>query len=85
MQNQGTAFGGVAQVPVASGRNAALQGTADVLNAYAKQIQEAVARDGFFVRVGAGKQFYLYVTETIDVAKGTRGNVANVEIWRKSP
>lgn len=84
LQNQGTAFGGVAQVPVASGRNAALQGSADVLNAYAKQIQEAIARDGFFARVPAGKQFYLYVTETIDQARGTRGNVANAEIWRKA-
>lgn len=83
LQNQGTAFGGVAQVPVASGRNAALQGTADVLNAYARQIQEAIARDGFYVRVPAGKQFYLYVTETIDQANGTRGNVANADIWRK--
>jgi hypothetical protein len=54
-----------------------------VLNAYAKQIQEAIAKDGFFVRVPAGKQFYLYVTETIDQAKGRRGNVANTEIWRK--
>ena len=83
LQNQGTAFGGVAEVPIASTRNAALQGTADVLNAYAKQIQETIARDGFFVRVPAGKQFYLYVTETIDQAKGTRGNVANADIWRK--
>ncbi len=83
LQNQGTVLGGIAQVPIASGRNAALQGTADVLNAYARQIQEAIARDGFFVRVPAGKQFYLYVTETVDVAKGTRGNVANAEIWRK--
>jgi hypothetical protein len=30
--------------------------------------------------VPAGKQFYLYVTETIDQAKGMRGNVANAEI-----
>jgi hypothetical protein len=84
LRSQNTAFGDLVQVPKASGRNAALQGTADVLNAYAKQIQEAIARDGFFVRVPAGKQFYLYVTETIDVAKGTRGNVANGDIWRKS-
>jgi hypothetical protein len=83
LQNQGTAFGGIAQVPVASTRTAALKGSADVLNAYARQIQETIARDGFFVRVPAGKQFYLYVTETIDQAKGTRGNVANAEIWRK--
>jgi len=83
LQNQGTAFGGVAQVPVASTRTAALKGSADVLNAYAREIQEAIARDGFFVRVRAGKQFYLYVTETIDQAKGMRSNVANAEIWRK--
>ena len=70
-------------MPVASSRTAALKGSADVLNAYARQIQEAIERDGFFVRVPAGKQFYLYVTETIDQAKGTRGNVANAEIWRK--
>src|SRR5258708_23298492 len=50
LQTQGTALG-LAQVPVASGRNAALQGTAAVLNAYARQIQEAIERDGFFVRV----------------------------------
>ncbi len=84
LRTQNTAFGDLVQVPKASGRNAALQGTADVLNAYARQIQEAIGRDGFFVRVPAGKQFYLYITETIDVGRGTRGNVANAEIWRKS-
>jgi hypothetical protein len=83
LTNQGTAFGGVVQVPTITGRNAALQGTADVLNAYARQIQEAIARDGFYVRVPAGKQFYLYVTETIDQANGSRGNQKNEEIWRK--
>ena len=81
-RNQGTAFGDIVQVPSVSGRNAALQGTADVLNAYARQIQEAIARDGFYVRVPAGKQFYLYVTETIDQAKGTRGNLTNEQVWR---
>jgi hypothetical protein len=82
LQNQNTGFGGVVQVPVASSRAAALHGTSDVLNAYAKQIQETIARDGFYVRVPAGKQFYLYVTETIDQAKGTRGNVANADLWK---
>lgn len=82
LRNQGTAFGDIVQVPSVSGRNAALQGTADVLNAYARQIQEAIARDGFYVRVPAGKQFYLYVTETIDQAKGTRGNLSNEQVWR---
>lgn len=81
MRNQSTAFGDV-PVPVASGKNAALQGTSDVLNLYARQIQDVIARDGFYVRVPAGKQFYLYVTETVDQAKGVRGNVRNEEIWR---
>lgn len=84
LRSQGTTFGDLVQVPLASGRNAALQGTADVLNTYARQIQQAIERDGFFVRVPAGKQFYLYVTETIDTAKGTRGNIANAEIWRNT-
>lgn len=82
LRNQGTAFGDVVQVPSVSGRNAALQGTADVLNAYARQIQDAIARDGFYVRVPAGHQFYLYVTETIDQADGTRGNKKNEQVWR---
>ena len=82
LRNQGTAFGDVVQVPAVSGRNAALQGTADVLNAYAHQIQEAIARDGFYVRVPAGHQFYLYVTETIDQANGMRGNKKNEQVWR---
>lgn len=82
LQNTGTAFGDVVQVPKISGRNAALQGTADVLNAYAHQIQEAIARDGFYVRVPAGHQFYLYVTETIDQANGSRGNTKNEQVWR---
>jgi hypothetical protein len=47
-----------------------------------KQIQEAIERDGIFVRVPAGKQFYLYVTQTLDQAQGTRDNRKNQEIWR---
>jgi hypothetical protein len=75
---------GITQITSGSARDAALQGTGAVLNAYARQIQEAIARDGFFVRVPAGKQFYLYVTQTIDQALGTRGNRSNEEIWRKT-
>ena len=74
---------GVLQVTTGSARDAALRGTSDVLNAYARQIQEAIARDGVFVRVPAGKQFYLYVTETIDQARATRANRGVEEVWRK--
>ena len=83
LQTQTTAFG-VTQVTTGSARNAGLQGTADVLNAYARQIQETIARDGFYVRVPAGKQFYLYVTQTIDQVQGTRGNRRVEDLWNRS-
>lgn len=82
LQTQSSTLG-VTEIATGTGRDAALQGTADVLNVYARQIQEAIARDGFFVRVPAGKQFYLYVTQTIDQAEGMRGNHSNEEIWRR--
>ena len=37
-----------------------------MLDRYAQQILTAIERDGFYVRVPAGKQFYLYVTQTLD-------------------
>jgi hypothetical protein len=83
LQTQQTLVG-FSQVPEATGRNAALLGTSDVLNAYARQIQEAIERDGFYVRVPTGKQFYIYVTETIDLAKAARGGRSDEDIWRKS-
>jgi Bacterial conjugation TrbI-like protein len=82
LQTQTTALG-IAQISSGSTRNATLQGTASVLNLYAQQIQAAIERDGVYVRVAAGKQFYLYVTQTIDQAQGTRDNQSNQEIWRK--
>jgi hypothetical protein len=46
--------------------NAPLQGAQSVLDRYAQQILQAIERDGFYVRVPAGKQFYLYITQTVD-------------------
>lgn len=54
-------------------QNAPLVGAQQVLNTYAKQILETIQRDGFYVRVAAGKQFYLYVTQTIDRSKAIIG------------
>ncbi len=82
LQTQTTAYG-VTQMTTGSARNAGLQGTADVLNAYARQIQDTIARDGFYVRVPAGKQFYLYVTQTIDQVQGTRANRRVEDLWNK--
>lgn len=56
---------GETSVPAATARNATLAGTGAVLREYAQQLREAIARDGFYVRVPAGKTFYLYVTQTL--------------------
>ncbi len=53
--------------------NAGLGGIQQVLNTYAKQIMDTIEREGFYVRVPAGKQFYLYVTETMDAANASVG------------
>ena len=49
--------------------NPAAGGTQSVLDRYAEQIVSSIERDGFFVRVPAGKQFYVYCAEAIDLAK----------------
>jgi hypothetical protein len=49
--------------------NPVVGGTQGVLERYAEQIASGIERDGFFVRVPAGKQFYVYCTEAIDLAK----------------
>ena len=54
-------------------QNAPLAGAQSVLEHYAQQIQQTIDRDGFYVRVPAGKQFYLYVTETLDKADAKIG------------
>lgn len=65
-------------VPVAqaTAKTAALAGTSSVLDQYASQILDSINRDGVFVRVPAGKQFYVYVTQTLDVGKATIGNAS---------
>ena len=60
---------GESLVPAATARNASLAGTSAILREYAQQIRESIARDGFYLRVPAGKAFYLYVTESIDLGR----------------
>jgi uncharacterized protein YcgL (UPF0745 family) len=62
-ETQTTAFG---SFPLPNLQNAPLAGAQSVLEHYAEQIQQTIERDGFYVRVPAGKQFYLYVTQTLD-------------------
>jgi hypothetical protein len=62
-QRQSTAFGSVIAPTL---ENAPLTGAQSVLDRYAQQILQSIERNGFYVRVPAGKQFYLYVTQTLD-------------------
>lgn len=48
-------------------------GTQGVLDRYADQILKSIERDGFFVRVPAGKQFYVYCGEAIDLSRAKIG------------
>ena len=69
-EKRATSFGSFA---VPSLTNAPLQGAQSVLDRYANQIQQSIERDRFYVRVPAGKQFYLYVTQTMDRADAKLG------------
>ena len=56
--------------------NAPLAGAQDVLKIYAQQISDSIQQDGFYIRVPSGKQFYLYVLQTIDAADALLGGTA---------
>lgn len=56
--------------------NAPLKGAQDVLKIYAERILDAIQRDGFYVRIPTGKQFYLYVLQTIDPSEAVIGGNA---------
>ncbi|MEO8426134.1 MAG: TrbI/VirB10 family protein [Verrucomicrobiota bacterium] len=62
-EKQTTLFG---TIDSRSLNNAPLKGAQDVLQIYAQRILDTIQRDGFYVRVPSGKQFYLYVLQTID-------------------
>jgi hypothetical protein len=54
-------------------KNAPLKGAQTIMDRYAQQILTTIERDGFYVRVPAGKQFYLYLTQTVDRANAKIG------------
>lgn len=85
-QKEQTIFG---TQTTSSFQNAPLLGAQQVINSYAKQILDTIQRDGFYVRVPAGKQFYVYVTQTIDKSKavigGTRLAALKVENAQEDP
>jgi hypothetical protein len=72
-EKQATLFGPINSPAL---NNAPLAGAQDVLKTYAQQISDSIQRDGFYVRVPSGKQFYLYVLQTIDRADASLGGTA---------
>jgi Bacterial conjugation TrbI-like protein len=64
--------------------NAPFQGAQAVLQTYAQQIFDSIQKNGFYVRVPSGKQFYLYVLQTIDRADASFGG-AGLEKTEPSP
>ncbi len=69
-EKQQTVFGSATSPTL---NNAPFAGAQKVVDTYAQQIYDAIQRDGFYVRVASGKQFYLYVLQTIDRADAEIG------------
>ena len=69
-EKQQTIFGPVNSPTL---NNAPFAGAQAVLQTYAQQILDSIQKDGFYVRVPSGKQFYLYVLQTIDDADASLG------------
>src|SRR5208282_6512664 len=72
-EKQQTVFGPVTSPSL---NNAPFEGAQKVLSEYAQRIQDSIEKDGFYVRVPSGKQFYLYVLQTIDRADAVLGGSA---------
>lgn len=54
-------------------QQAGAQGFQNAANLYAQQVADTVKREGIFIRVPAGTDFYLYVTQTIDAGEARIG------------
>ena len=54
-------------------QQAGAQGAQNAMNLYAQQVADTVKREGIFIRVPAGTDFYLYVTQTIDAGQARVG------------
>jgi hypothetical protein len=71
-EKQQTIFGPVNSPTL---NNAPFAGAQAVLETYAQRIYDAIQKDGFYIRVPSGKQFYLYVLQTIDRADASLGGI----------
>jgi hypothetical protein len=69
-EKQQTVFGPINSPTL---NNAPFAGAQTVLQTYSQQIYDSIQKNGFYVRVPSGKQFYLYVLQTIDRADASFG------------
>ncbi len=58
------------------------EGVGDVFDLYAKRTLKDIEENGYFVRVAAGKEFYVYVLESVDPQKAS---VAGVKSPQPAP
>jgi len=72
-EKQQTIFGPVTSPSL---NNAPFEGAQQVLSVYAQRIYDSIQQNGFYVRIPSGKQFYLYVLQTIDRADAVLGGSA---------
>ena len=56
---------------VGSTSNGLREGAGEVFDLYAKRVLKDLEENGYFVRVAAGKEFYLYVLGVLEPAKAT--------------
>ena len=59
-------------IPNNTVQNGALSGVSEVMKDYSQQVMEAIKRDGSYTRVPAGKQFYLYIEQSLDETDAQR-------------
>jgi type F conjugative transfer system protein TrbI len=59
--------------PTPTLKNAALGGSAGVMSEYADELRKKIEADSEYVRVTAGKQFYVYVQQTLDMDEAKEG------------
>ena len=62
--------------PLPNLRNTLLGGAEAYVQQYADQIRQRVERDGTYVQVRAGTEFYVFPRETIDLRNARRGTMA---------
>lgn len=57
-------------------RNAAITGVQAVMDEFANRIRKQLDEEGCFVSVPAGRDFYVYVPQTIDLSAARQGGIA---------